>query len=47
MKMISLSLQKDRRIEDKIIKDIRDLCRLKKENDGIKERIIRDIRKLF
>ena len=29
--MISLSLQKDSRIEDKIIKDIRDLCRLKKK----------------
>ena len=39
--MISLSFQKDSRIEDNIIKD------LKKENDGIKDRIIRDIGTLF
>ena len=42
--MISLSFQKDSRIEDNIIKDISDL---KKENDGIKDRIIRDIGTLF
>ena len=42
--MISLSFQKDSRIEDNIIRDISDL---KKENDGIKDRIIRDIGTLF
>ena len=33
--------------EDKIIKNVRNLFRLKKENEAIKNRIIRDIKNLF
>ena len=40
-------LEKDEKIEDNIIKDVKNLFRLKKENEAIKDRIIRDIRNLF
>ena len=40
--MESLSLE-----EEKIIKDIRNLLRLKKETKAIKDRILRDIKNLF
>ena len=34
-------------MEDKIINNIRNPFKLKKENEAIKDRIIRDIRNLF
>ena len=36
-----------KKIEENIIRDVRNLFRLKKENEAIKDRIIRDIRNLF
>ena len=42
--MKSSSIEKDKKIEDKIIKDIRNLFRLKKENEAIKGRIIRHLK---
>ena len=43
----SSRLEKDKKIEDNVIKDIRNLFKLKKENKAIKCKVIRDIRKLF
>ena len=43
----SSSLEKDKKIEDNIIKDIRNLFKLKKENKAIKYKVIRDIKNLF
>ena len=40
-----LKMQKNS--EDNIIKNIRNIFRLEKENTGIKDRVIRDIKKLF
>ena len=47
--MIRLRHEKDKKIEDTIIKDVRNNFRLKKrkENGVIKDRVIRDIRNLF
>ena len=42
--MKSSSIEKDKKIEDKIIKDIRNLFRLKKENEAIKGRLIRHLK---
>ena len=42
-----LKLGKDRETEDNMLKDVRNLFRLKQEKEVIKEIIIRDIRKLF
>ena len=42
----SSRLEKDKKIEDNIIKDIRNLFKLKKENKAIKYKVIRDIRYL-
>ena len=39
--------EKDKKMEDTIIKDVRNFFRLKKEIKAIKNRIIRDIRNLF
>ena len=39
--------EKDWEIEDKITKNIRNLCRLEKENETIKDRVIRGIKNLF
>ena len=36
-----------KQIDDSTIKDIRNLFRLRKENEVIKDRVIRDIRNLF
>ena len=44
--MKGLRVEKDKAIEENIIKDVRNLSRLKKENKTIKERIIRNIRNL-
>ena len=43
----SSRLEKDKKIEDNVIKDIRNLFKLKKENKAIKCKVIRDIRNLF
>ena len=43
----SLRLEKDKIIEESIVKDIRNLFRLKKENKALRGRVLRDIRKLF
>ena len=43
----SSRLQEDKIIEENIIKDIRNLFRLKKENKTIKYRILRGMRNLF
>ena len=43
----SLSLEKDKIVEENIIKDITNLFRLNKENKSTKYRIIWDIRNLF
>ena len=46
--MIRLRHEKDKKIEDTIIKDVRNNFRLKKRENGvIKNRVIRDIRNLF
>ena len=38
---------KKKKIDGKAIKDIRNHCKLKKKNEEIKDRVIRDIRSLF
>ena len=43
----SSRLEKDKKIEDNVIKDIRNLFKMKKENKEIKFKVIRDIRNLF
>ena len=43
----SSRLEKDKKIEDNVIKDLRNLFKLKKENKAIKCKVIRDIRNLF
>ena len=43
----SSRLEKEKKIEDNVIKDIRNLFKLKKENKAIKCKVIRDIRNLF
>ena len=43
----SSRLQEDKIIEENIIKDMRNLFRLKKENKTIKYRILRGMRNLF
>ena len=45
--MESSRLQKDKTIEDNVIKNVRNLFRLKKENIAIKHRIIRDTVNFF
>ena len=40
-------MKKIKKIENNIIKDGRNLFRLKKENKGIKNRVIRDLRDIF
>ena len=46
--MKSSRLEKDKKVRYKIMKDIRNLFRLKKkENEAIKDRMIRDIRNIF
>ena len=40
-------MKKIKKIENKIIKDVRNLFRLKKKNEAIKDKIINDIRNLF
>ena len=40
-------MENPRSVEEKIIKDIRNIFRLKKEIKGIKERRLRDIKNLF
>ena len=40
-------LKKIKKIKDKIMKNIRNLCRLEKENETIKDRVIRGIKNLF
>ena len=37
-------IKNEKTIRGQIIKDVRNLFRLKKENEGIKDRIIRDIK---
>ena len=44
--MNSSSTQEDENIKENIIKEVRNLFRLKKNNKAIKDRIIRDIRNL-
>ena len=43
----SSRLEKDKKIEDNVIKDIRNLFKVKKGNKAIKCKVIRDIRNLF
>ena len=46
--MISpLKVEEEKRIVDNMIKDVRNLFRLRNENEAIKGKIIRDIRNLF
>ena len=45
--MHSSSTQEDENIKENIIKEVRNLFRLKKNNKAIKGRIIRDIRNLI
>ena len=43
----NVRLEKDKQLDYTIIKDVRNLFRLKKENEAIKNRITRDIRNPF
>ena len=45
--MYQLGLEDVKRIEDKKIKNIRNLFKLKKESQAVKDRIVKDIRNLF
>ena len=45
--MKSSRFEEDKKIEDNIFKDVRNLFILKKQNKAIKNRIINDIRNLF
>ena len=48
MYMISpLKVEEEKRIVDNIIKDVRNLFRLRNENEAIKGKIISDVRNLF
>ena len=42
-----LGLKEEKIVEGQIIKNIRNLLKLKRQNEGIKDRIIRDNRNLF
>ena len=42
-----LSHEKDKNVEDKTIKDVRNLFGLKKENEAIEDKIIRNISDVF
>ena len=42
-----LSHEKDKNVEDNTIKDVRNLFGLKKENEAIKDKIIRNISDVF
>ena len=45
--MTCLRHEKEKQKENNIIKDVRNLFRLSKENKAVKDRVIIDIRKLF
>ena len=45
--MNHLGLEEERRIKDKIIKNISNFFKLRKENGAVKDKIIRDIRNLL
>ena len=45
--MNSSRLEKILKMEENVIKDIRNLFKLKKENEATKDRVIKDIRNLF
>ena len=42
-----LRYKRDKNLEENIIKDVRNLSRLKKENEAIKDRLIKDIGNLL
>ena len=45
--MVSSSPKEDKNKEENMIKDVRNVSRIEKKNEAIKDRIIRDIRSLL